>query len=155
MSNEVFNMIGMSARRDKNMVNGLLWIYFITRLYTKYGNLRVLTYFKLSLYWHRLDCCYYFSHGLLGPDCQYSPNLYSEYSESLLIQGEACNLLILITGWTRCMRVFCELCHSSPKELWFIIIQKMMRSPLPMMKHLNFFLFRKAALLTLITVRQL
>jgi len=38
MSNEVFNMIGMSARRDKNVVNGLLWIYFIIRLYRQYGN---------------------------------------------------------------------------------------------------------------------
>lgn len=33
MSNEVFNMIGMSARRDKNIVNAILWIYFLTRLY--------------------------------------------------------------------------------------------------------------------------
>lgn len=39
MSNEVFNMIGMSARRDKNVVNGLLWIYFLVRLYQKYGML--------------------------------------------------------------------------------------------------------------------
>ena len=37
MSNEVFNMIGMSARRDKNIVNGLLWIYFLARLYKKFG----------------------------------------------------------------------------------------------------------------------
>lgn len=39
MSNEVFNMIGMSARKDKNVVNGLLWIYFMVRLYQKYGKI--------------------------------------------------------------------------------------------------------------------
>ncbi len=39
MSNEVFNMIGMSARRDKNVVNGLLWMYFMVRLYQKYGKI--------------------------------------------------------------------------------------------------------------------
>jgi hypothetical protein len=41
MSNEVFNMIGMSARRDKNIVNALLWIYFLVRLYQKFGRDRI------------------------------------------------------------------------------------------------------------------
>jgi hypothetical protein len=59
MSNEVFNMIGMSARRDKNIVNALLWIYYLTRLYLKFGKN---TYFSFK-------CLAYFDRDMIAAVC--------------------------------------------------------------------------------------
>ena len=37
MLNEIFNIIGMTSRKQKLSANIMIWLYFHARLYTKFG----------------------------------------------------------------------------------------------------------------------